>query len=502
VGVGGVTRTVFIIAVIAMTISNWSSDGASGEVREPRIAGSWYPGTEKALRKQLETFFDNAEVKPPDGKIRAVIAPHAGYVYSGQTAAYAYKPLRKGDYERVILLGVNHRLGRLRAGVITAAESWETPLGQVKVDREVCDELLKDELFDSIPARSDMEHSLEIQLPFLQERLGPFKLVPIMVGDASDEDCRRMGALLKMFIDEQTLVVASSDFTHYGPNYGYVPFRDNVEENLKKLDGGAIERIDDADFKGFRDYVRKTGATICGRNCIGILLNIVPEDMKGELVHYDTSGRMTGDFGMSVSYASIRFCGDLKLLNKSERQTLLRVARDTIETYLGSEKVIDPTEGDYELTPVLRRKLGAFVTLRKHGALRGCIGIIQERTPLYRAVVEYAIHASTQDPRFPPMTAAEVKDVEIEISVMNPTADPMSPFQKVKDVAEIVIGRDGLFLKKGMAQGILLPQVPTEQGWDRDTFLEGICRKAGLPSGAWKDPEAELYRFSAQVFGE
>jgi AmmeMemoRadiSam system protein A len=121
---------------------------------------------------------------------------------------------------------------------------------------------------------------------------------------------------------------------------------------------------------------------------------------------------------------------------------------------------------------------------------------------LYRAVVEYAIHASTQDPRFPPMTAAEVKDVEIEISVMNPTADPMSPFQKVKDVAEIVIGRDGLFLKKGMAQGILLPQVPTEQGWDRDTFLEGICRKAGLPSGAWKDPEAELYRFSAQVFGE
>ena len=495
-------RTALIIVVIAMTISDYSNAGTAGEVREPRIAGSWYPGTEKALRKQLETFFDKAQVQPPDGKIRALIAPHAGYVYSGQTAAYAYKPLRKGDYERVILLGVNHRLGGVRGGAITEAGSWETPLGRVQVDRDICDELLKEELFDSIAARSDMEHSLEIQLPFLQERLGEFKLVPIMVGDTSDDDCRRMGALLKTFVDEQTLVVASSDFTHYGPNYGYVPFRDNVEENLKKLDGGAIGLINDVDFTAFRDYVRKTGATICGKNAIGILLNITAEDMEGELVHYDTSGRMTGDFGMSVSYAAIRFCGDLKLLNKSEQQTLLRVARDTIETYLSSEKVVDPSEGDYELTPVLRRKLGAFVTLRKHGALRGCIGIIQERTPLYRAVVEYAIHASTQDPRFPPMTAEEVKEVEIEISVMNPTADPMSPFQEVKDVSEIVIGRDGLFLKQGVAQGILLPQVPEEQGWDRDAFLEGICRKAGLPDGAWKNPKAKLYRFSAQVFGE
>ena len=502
IGVGGVVRTVFTVAVIAMMISNCSSGGASGEVRGPRIAGSWYPGTEKALRKQLETFFDNADVKPPSGKIRAVIAPHAGYVYSGQAAAYAYKPLRKGDYERVILLGVNHRLGGVRGGAITDAENWETPLGEVKVDRDVCDELLKDELFASIPVSRDAEHSLEIQLPFLQERLQAFKLVPIMVGDLTDDECRRMGALLKVFVNEQTLVVASSDFTHYGRNYGYVPFRDNVEENLKKLDTGAIDRINESDFKGFRDYVRKTGATICGRNPIGILLTIIPEDMKGELVRYDTSGSMTGDFSMSVSYAAIRFCGDLKLLNSSERETLLRLARHTIETYLSSEEVVDPAEGDYELTPVLKRELGTFVTLRKQGALRGCIGIIQERTPLCRAVVEYAIHAATQDPRFRPMTLEEVKDVEIEISVMNPTADPLSPFQKVKDVSEIVVGRDGLFLKKGATQGILLPQVPVEQGWDRDTFLEGICRKAGLPNGSWREPEAELYRFSAQVFGE
>ena len=454
------------------------------------------------MRKQLQTYFAKADVEPPAGKIRALVAPHAGYDYSGQTAAYAYKPLRKGHYERVILLGVNHRPGMVRGGAITDAESWETPLGKVKVDREVCDKLLEEELFVSIPVNADREHSLEIHLPFLQERLGTFKLVPIMVDDIDDEICRRMGALLKPFIDEQTLVVASSDFTHYGGDYGYVPFRDNVEENLRKLDTGAIERINDSDFKGFRDYVRETRATICGRNPIGILLNIVPEDMKGELVHYTTSGEMTGDFSFSVSYAGIRFCGDLKLLDTSERETLLRLARDTIETYLSSEKIVDPTQGDYELTPVLKRELGTFVTLRKEGALRGCIGVIEEKMPLCRAVVEYAIHAATRDPRFKPVTAEEAKEVEIEISVMNPTADPMSPFQKVKDVSEIVVGRDGLFLKKGMAQGILLPQVPVEQGWDRDTFLTGICRKAGLPNGAWEDPRAELYRFSAQVFGE
>ena len=502
---GGVVRTVLLSVVIAMTTSDCSAGGASGEVREARYDGSWqpwYPGREGVLRKQLETYFAKADVKPPAGKIRALVAPHAGYDYSGLTASYAYKPLRKGDYERVILLGVNHGIRALHGGAITDADSWETPLGKVNVDRDVCEKLLKDKLFVSIPVDADTEHSLEIQLPFLQERLGTFKLVPVMVGDVSDDDCRRMGALLKPFIDEQTLVVASSDFTHYGRNYGYVPFRDNVEENLRKLDTGAIERINDADFKGFRDYVRKTSATICGRNPIGILLNIVPEDMKGELVRYTTSGEMTGDFSLSVSYAAIRFSGDLKLLNKSERETLLRLARDTIETYVSSEKVLDPTQGDYELTPVLKRELGTFVTLRKHGALRGCIGVIEERLPLCRAVVEYAIHAATRDPRFRPVTAEEAKEVEIEISVMNPTADPLSPFQKVKDVSEIVIGRDGLFLKKGMVQGILLPQVPVEQGWDRDTFLMGICRKAGLPDGAWEEPQAELYRFSAQVFGE
>ena len=143
-----------------------------------------------------------------------------------------------------------------------------------------------------------------------------------------------------------------------------------------------------------------------------------------------------------------------------------------------------------------------FVTLREEGALRGCIGTIRGVTPLSKAVVENAIKASTRDPRFRPMTADETKKVEIEISVMNPTAGPMTPFQRVNDVSEIVIGGDGLLLKKGLNQGILLPQVPVEQGWDRDQFLEGICRKSGLPSGAWKDPEAELYRYSAQVFGE
>jgi AmmeMemoRadiSam system protein A len=224
--------------------------------------------------------------------------------------------------------------------------------------------------------------------------------------------------------------------------------------------------------------------------------------MKGELVRYDTSGSMTGDFSFSVSYASIRFCGDLKLLNMSERKTLLKLARDTINTFLTSGKKVDPARGGYELTPVMQRKLGAFVTLKKHDQLRGCIGVIQETLPLCEAVVEYAIHSATQDPRFKPMTADEIGEVEIEISVMNPTADRMSPFQKVKDVSEIVIGRDGLLLRKGIAHGILLPQVPVEQGWDRDKFLEGICRKAGLPDGAWKNPDAELYRFSAQVFGE
>jgi AmmeMemoRadiSam system protein A len=188
-------------------------------------------------------------------------------------------------------------------------------------------------------------------------------------------------------------------------------------------------------------------------------------------------------------------------LTAEEERLLLRIARNTLEEYVRGGNT--PDLGMYELTPSLEEKHGAFVTLRLHGDLRGCIGYTGNIVPLARAVLENTVNAASHDPRFVPVSAAELPHVSIEISALTPGDTPDSPFRRVQDIGEIVIGRDGLYIEHPMARGgILLPQVPVEQGWDLYQFLAGVCRKAGYPDSAWKDPNTRLYRFSAQVFGE
>jgi len=190
------------------------------------------------------------------------------------------------------------------------------------------------------------------------------------------------------------------------------------------------------------------------------------------------------------------------LLSREEERMLLRIARDSLEAYAREERRIDVE--NYPLTPMLRRKSGAFVTLRKEGRLRGCIGYTKTMMSIAQTVAENAVNAGFSDPRFTPVQPGELPLIDIEISVLLPGEEEGSPFIEVKDVAEIVIGRDGLYLEHAGARGggLLLPQVPEEQGWDLDAYLKGICRKAGAPNGAWKEPGSRLYRFRAQVFGE
>jgi len=190
------------------------------------------------------------------------------------------------------------------------------------------------------------------------------------------------------------------------------------------------------------------------------------------------------------------------LLSTEERRLLLRIARDSLELYAREERRVEID--DYPLTPMLRQKCGAFVTLRKKGALRGCIGYTKSLAPIAQTVAENAVNAGFSDPRFPPVKAEELSDIDIEISALLPGEEEGSPFIKVKDISEIKIGRDGLYLEHAGARGagLLLPQVPEEQGWDLDAYLKGICMKAGAPDGAWHHPTSRLYRFRAQVFDE
>ena len=282
------------------------SSMAIEKARKSPIAGSWYPGEKKELQSQIEEFLAKAKPSAIGGRICALISPHAGMVYSGQAAASGYKLLKGQKIKRVIVLGPSHYSG-FRGLATSAEEYYETPLGKIKVDKNISETLFKSPLFQGPRSAELQEHSLEMQLPFLQVVIGDFLLVPLVVGELSVNDYAEAARVLSPYLDDNTIVVASSDFTHYGYRFGYLPFKENPRDNLKKLDGGAIKKIIAKDFQGFLNYVDESGATICGTRPIGIVLKLLPAKAHGTQLDYYTSGDLTGDFSTSVSYVSIVF---------------------------------------------------------------------------------------------------------------------------------------------------------------------------------------------------
>lgn len=277
-----------------------------GSIRYPAVAGQFYPGSPDALEKEVRGFLDAAPRKKVEGRIVGLVSPHAGYAYSGATAAYGYGLLKGRGFTRAVVLAPTHRVG-FRGAAVTDSAVYRTPLGDVPVDRAACDELSGNPGYVTLPRAHEGEHSLEVQLPFLQETLGTFTLVPVVVGEVDPGDYATIAAPLRKLLDAKTVIVASSDFTHYGANFGYLPFTDDVKENLRKLDLGAAAFAEKRDAAGFAAYVDRTGATICGHAPIGILLEALPREARGALLHYTTSGDLTGDWGHCVSYVSILF---------------------------------------------------------------------------------------------------------------------------------------------------------------------------------------------------
>jgi len=469
------------------------------------LAGTWYP----ADRRELETRIKGLLEKVTDARkepIQALVLPHAGYRYSGQTAAYGVKAVAGRRYRRVVGMGPTHRVAMENLASVPEVTHYATPLGEIPLDVAFIAALKKHPLFRTLPPAHRGEHSVQIELPLLQVALGDFVLVPIVVGQLDLESAKKMGRILLGLIDEKTLVVVSSDFTHYGPRFGYLPFDRDIAENLRKLDMGAYREIEKKDPSGFRGYVRRTGATICGRNPITVLLTMLPETSVPELLRYDTSGALTGDIRNSVSYLSIAFKGAWKKgtavkpetqdvsLTDEEHKLLLALARRSIQHVLETGQTPEADDLRVKITPGLEVPRAAFVTLKKHGRLRGCIGEIFPQRPLYRSVMQNAVHAAFNDHRFPPVTASELPELEIKISALTPPA----PIDSWKD---IVIGKHGVVLKKDDHQAVFLPQVAPEQGWDCEQMLSHLAMKAGLPRDGWKKG-ATFTVFEAHVFGE
>jgi len=477
--------------------------------REPAHAGAFYDSDPRALRAFITEALDRVPpaTSPPP---QAIVVPHAGYQFSGRTAARAYRllPGPGNKIRRVILMATTHYAGF--RGVIVNRRDYVTPLGTCRLDEEGVKAIIDAGLpLAANETAGTREHSDEVQVPFIQVVLPGAKLVPLIVGELSLEEMEQAAAAIAGGVDDFTVLVASSDFTHWGERFGYTPaLRPDARAGLKRLDMGAAEHIVAGDTRGFLEYCEETGATICGRNPIALMLEVLARtgwEKPGKVLDYTTSGDLTGDFSGTVSYCAIAM-GRMgkagipegeKYLTPEEEKTLLRLARHVLTTFVkqGVENYPDRDLSGFAITQGLKQPLGVFVTLNKSGQLRGCIGHIVPRLPLYVGVIENAINAAARDPRFDRVTTAELKDIHIEISVM-------SPLMKVGKPEEIVVGRDGVVLTNGPYTGVFLPQVPVEWKWDRKTYLEQLGLKAGLDAEAWKRPNTELLRFTAQVFGE
>ena len=462
----------FCLLVVATT--------ALSSTRPPAVAGSFYPADRAELAFQINKFLDNVPTAPSTGEIVALLVPHAGYPFSGQVAAYGYKQLVGQSFDRVVLIGASHHLSFDQI----ALPSWDkfaTPLGEVPVDRDFIDKMLK--LNSRLVVNDEphkAEHSLEVQLPFLQSVLKEFKVVPILFGNISLANCQALAYALSYLVDDRTLIVVSTDWSHYHPS-----------GLAKKLDDQGIKDVVGGSLEGFVRDLAAGNCEACGASGVITALLLTPAlgANRTELLKQANSGGTTGDLSSVVGYATIAFRRVAVPLTAVERQKLLKIARRTLENKLAGHKlpVFAPPE------PALNEPKGVFVTLKKDGKLRGCIGYIRSAKPLFQAVQEMAVAAATEDRRFSPVTKGELKGLEIELSVL-------SRMREVKELSEIEVGRDGLYIMKDQASGILLPQVAVEWGWDRAEFLKQVCLKAGLPDNAWPDQDARLYRFTAQVF--
>ena len=474
------------------------------QIRRSAIAGSWYSADKTTLAKEIKSYLAQAKNISENRKVEAIIVPHAGYVYSGKCAAWSYKQLEGKNIKRVFILAPSH-YAAFRGVSIADVDAYETPLGIVHLDKKTVSDLQKNPLIGNITQAHTREHSLEIQLPFLQTVLDDFEIIPMIVGDITPSDAEKVGKLIAEKVGSNDLIVASGDFTHYGAAFGYMPFRSNISENITQLDMGFLDLILAKSTEGIFDYVEKTKITCCGKWAFAILTASLPKDSIGEKLCHYKSGDMENDYRHSVSYVAAEFYisskrkeknvkkenNDMPPLTETEKKTLLKIARDTLTSHVeGKGK---PDLKNYNLTPRLKEKAGAFVTLHEKGQLRGCIGYIEGVAPLAETVRENACNASTEDPRFPPVQPSELKDIDIEVSVM-------SPLRKINSPEEVIAGKHGVILKKGWHQGVFLPQVATEQRWDRETFLQHLGLKAGLDTEAYKD--AELFVFTAEVFGE
>lgn len=480
--------------------SNVKSNYKSEEIHRAAVAGQFYPADKEKLQKMVNYYLENSKIASQiHGKILGLIAPHAGYPYSGYTAANAYRQVKGKRYDAVIILAPSHR-DAFPGATVWDKGAYETPLGLVPIHEALAQALIQqNKLIYFSKLGHTSEHSLEVQLPFLQSTINDLKIVPIVVQDYSLSNCKMIAdAIAKVVKDKNVLLVASTDLYH-GDDYDAC-----VETNIRTL--SKIEAFEpEALYEGFRNgryqacgagpvVIVQMVAKKLGANKTKVIYrtnsNDVMQQRAGYVVGYGAAVIYKEELNMKEKKSSPKVGVDMGLTDEQKKE-LLQIARSTIEHRVKGE----PVPKFQVKSKLLKEERGAFVTLNKQGSLRGCIGHIYGVYPLYETISQMAEAAALRDPRFPPVQSNELDDLHIEISVL-------TPIRTITDINEIEVGRHGIIIERPGASGLLLPQVATDYGWDRITFLEHTCRKAGLPANSWKQEGTVIKIFSADVFGE
>ncbi len=489
------------IAVLLCVCASTAFSPEELQNRKAYAAGRFYTGKPEELKAQLQQMFSKSVKKKSENTPLAIIVPHAGYVFSGEVAASAFSqidPNRK--FERIFIIGSSHTSAFDGASVYCTGH-FETPLGTVQVDLELAKKLVKENrLLVDNPEAHQYEHSLEVQLPFLQHHLhSDFKIVPVVIGSSTIETAKKLAEIFMPYLNENNLFVISSDFSHY-PEYQNARVADQLTADAIKTNKASnlISALD----ANKKKHIPELATSLCGWSSVLTLLYMteqMPEIMV-DLVDYKNSGDSSyGEKNRVVGYWAISFSkGKPKIqasefsLNEDDKRVLLKLARETISEYILKETIpqIDPVT----MSATLKTPCGAFVTLNKNHNLRGCIGRFDATLPLWKVVQNMAISAATQDYRFSKVQAGEINQLKIEISVL-------TPLKRIKSADEFILGKHGIYIKKGSSSGTFLPQVATQTGWSKEEFL-GHCAqdKAGLEWDGWKT--AELYTYEALVFGE
>jgi MEMO1 family protein len=479
--------------------------------RKAAVADVFYPADPEVLRRDLKNYF--AEAKPPSspGNVLAIICPHAGYPYSAIVAASSYNQIDKNKkYDNVFVIGCSHRFAFDGAAIYNKG-NFETPLGVVKVNLDLANKLInQNDVFIVHDQAHLNEHSLEVQLPFLQYLLDDhFQIVPILLGTYSADICSKIALGLSPYFNENNLFVFSSDFSHY-PDYKTACSVD--KQTADAILSNSTEKFAETINTSMGKNIPGLETCICAWPAVLTLLFMTENDpsIDFHLIEYRNSGDSEiGDKSKCVGYNAISVTKststtqtkyndnnmtiqqDFKLTD-NEKKILLEISRNTLDQYIRTRQIPDINTSGF--TANLFENTGAFVTLNKDGQLRGCIGRFDPGEPLYKVVQDMTISSATNDYRFTPVTPPELNKIEIEISVL-------TPLKKIDDINQIVLGKHGIYIRKGSRSGTFLPQVADKTGWTVEEFL-GHCAqdKANIGWDGWKD--ADIYIYEAIVFHE